>query len=342
MPAATFSMTPDPQKSGQPEEASRWVARRNAGLTPAECAELQAWLKADPRHAVALARADPQASELDWPLHAGALDRVLTGLEVRATRRRRHRRRLAAGSLAGLMLLAAVLPLAWSPGNSPTTALVIRSPEQRLLPDGSRIELEAGAEVRIAFAPEARRVELVRGAAHFTVQKNAARPFLVSAGGVTARAVGTAFLVGLEPGQVALVVTEGRVAVDRAESAAVAAPSTLALVQAGESVAVEDAAAGAPTPPRITALPVADQQRRLAWRIPRLEFNGTSLGEIVAVMNRHNRTQLALAERELGDLKLSGALSADRVDALVEMLEADFRLVAERAGDRLTLRRGSR
>jgi transmembrane sensor len=194
----------------------------------------------------------------------------------------------------------------------------------------------------VTFSARARVVELVRGTAHFTVRKDAARPLLVTAGGVTARAVGTAFLVDLETDRVALVVTEGRVAIDRTSAAAASslgAPTTLALVAAGESVIVDQAAAVSADAPRVTALPAADQQQRLAWRTPRLEFNGTPLREIVAAVNQHNRAQLILSEDAVGDLKLSGALSADRIDALLEMLEADFGVTAESAGDRLVLRR---
>jgi transmembrane sensor len=346
-------MAPDPHAHEAAATAARWVARREAGLTAAEKAELQAWLRAEPRHAAAFAAADPNASELDWPLHTGALDRVLAGLAARAAQRRARRNRLVrSGAVAGVVAAVALFSSRWLPhgGEAPAPAtahsLVVRSPEVRTLPDGSVVELKGDADLRVAFSADARRIELVRGAAHFTVRKDAARPFLVTAGGVTARAVGTAFLVGLETGQVALVVTEGRVALDRAAAAVAtaappqAAPETLAFVQAGESVAVDHAGLASPgAAPRVTALPAAEQQQRLAWRTPRLEFNGTPLREIVAAVNRHNRAQLVLGDAALGDLRLSGALSADRIDALLEMLEADFRVTAETAGDRLVLRR---
>lgn len=344
-------MAPDLHTRDAAASAACWVARRAAGLSAAEKADLQAWLRADPRHAAALAAADPDASELDWPLHTGALDRVLAGLEARAAHRRARRRRLVrTGALAAVAMVGVIFSARWFAqsgeafSHSAARSLVVRSPEVRTLPDGSLVELKGDADLRVVFTAEARRIELVRGTAHFTVRKDAARPFLVSAGGVTARAVGTAFLVGLETGQVALVVTEGRVALDRTGAATAtpdAAPETLAFVQAGESVAVDHAAASAAAAPRVTALPAAERQQRLAWRTPRLEFNGTPLREIVAVVNRHNRMQLVLGEDALGNLKLSGALSADRIDALLEMLEADFRVTAEPAGDRLVLRRSA-
>ena len=60
------------------------------------------------------------------------------------------------------------------------------------------------------------------------------------------------------------------------------------------------------------------------------------------MLNRHNRAQLVLGDRDLADLKLSGTLSADRVDALLEMLDADFGVGAETTGETIVLRRRNR
>ena len=53
------------------------------------------------------------------------------------------------------------------------------------------------------------------GEAYFTVAKNPGRPFVVAAGGVGVRAVGTAFNVRLDSDAVEVLVTEGRVQVSR-------------------------------------------------------------------------------------------------------------------------------
>ncbi len=338
-------MTPETPADPVAVAAGRWATRRASGLDAAGRAELQAWLRADPRHAAAFAAADPVSSPLDWPLHAGALDRVLAGLAERAARRRARRRRLAqTGALAALLVagfMVFVRPGTEARSPAPEPALVVHGPELRTLPDGSTVELKGDADLRVDFSATARRIELRRGTAHFTVRKDPARPFLVTAGGITARAVGTAFLVGLETGQVALVVTEGRVAVDRPAAAAGTTTAPLALVQAGESLAVDRT--GPPSAaPRLSALPDHERRERLAWRTPRLEFNGTPLRDLVAAVNRHNRPQLVLGDPDLADLKLSGTLSADRVDALLEMLDADFGVAAEPAGESIVLRRRAR
>ena len=76
------------------------------------------------------------------------------------------------------------------------------------------MELNAGGEVSEHFTTAERRVRLVRGEAHFTVTKDAARPFVVEAGAVRLRALGTAFNVRFEPSAVEVLVTHGRVQVE--------------------------------------------------------------------------------------------------------------------------------
>src|SRR3546814_19282958 len=63
-----------------------------------------------------------------------------------------------------------------------------------------------------------RRVILRRGEASFEVAHNVQRPFVVSAEGLDVRAVGTAFVVGIEDGGVEVTVAEGVVAVGGAAS----------------------------------------------------------------------------------------------------------------------------
>ena len=57
-------------------------------------------------------------------------------------------------------------------------------------------------------------------------------------------------------------------------------------------------------------------------------------------MNRYNRLQFTIGDESLGALRLSGALRADKVDALVQILESDFPVRAERRGElEIVLRR---
>lgn len=332
-------------------QAGQWIARRERGLTPAEQRELQAWLTADRQHAAAFATADATRTEFDWPLYAGAVDDVVAGLEIRSrTRRARRRTAAAVGATATLILaIALVWPHATglkSISEGRSSSLVVLEPQRRILPDGSVVELKDDAAIQFDFSGETRRVTLMRGTAHFQVTKNPDRPFIVTAGGVTAHAVGTAFVVELNARSVSVLVTEGRVAVNKIPAVQVtpAAPPTApvtdetTVLDVGRSVSVPILEARTSVP-IVQLLPRVEVEEKLSWRIPRLEFSGTPLREVVAKINRHNRQQFVIADPALENLALSGILRADKTDALVKMLESEFHVRAERQAQHIILRK---
>jgi transmembrane sensor len=277
---------------------------------------------------------------LDWPSRAATADAVLAAVERRMRRRRQLRRRatVAAASLALVVVAGATwLNLKSSPTASALAAsAVITQPTRQLLPDGSQVELNGEAEVRAEYSPALRRVTIVRGEAHFEVVHDSARPFVVVAGDIAVRAVGTAFSVRLAPQKVSVLVTDGRVAVDRATADAVAAPvQPLAFVAKGAAVAIAsaDLAPNAPAPV-VVEVSGPELAERLAWRVPRLEFNDTPLREAVTLFNRHGNVHLTLASPALGELRVSGFVRADNAPALLQLLRSDHGVEAQRLGDR--------
>jgi transmembrane sensor len=96
-----------------------------------------------------------------------------------------------------------------------------------------------------------------------------------------------------------------------------------------------------PSVPRtspVIVVPLKEVEDRLAWRIPRLEFSGTPLTEVVAMINRHNTQQLVIADPLLESLALSGIVRADKVDALLALLQSEFGVKCERGADTIILR----
>ncbi len=333
--------TPPPSRA-MLARARRWIARRDAGLDATDRAELKRWLAADPAHRRALLEADPQRSDVDWALRADAVDDVLAVLEHRA-RARRNRRTLLAGAAcaAALALVAtlrrepAVVAPAATSANPALATLTAIEPRQLALADGSVAVLRADAQIAVNYSAGLRRITLVRGAAHFQVKPDARRPFIVSSGALEVRAVGTAFAVEDGATETDVIVTEGRVTVEEMRGPTAAAAKVY--VGAGERVSIPDRPASSPV--AAESLAADELQRRLAWRLPLLQFAGTPLAEIVAAMNRHNRIQLVLTDPAIGGLQLSGTLRADKIAALQNMLEADFALETERRGNTIEVRR---
>ena len=319
--------------------ASGWIVRNNRGLTAAEQDEFSSWLAADPRHGEWWAKRRQAWSEFDvlteWrPEHSSEPNPDLLAAPRRG--RRNGLKWVFPVSLAlaaGVAVALIVLRPAPAGKNVPVIAAAAGY-ESRALDDGTVVELNGGAEIEVQFTAAERRVRLVRGEAHFQVAKNPLRPFVVEAGGVAVRAVGTAFNVLLGSQAVDVLVTEGRVRVD--PPAAAAAARVAPDVSAGQRVVVSLSGGAAPVVSTVSEEEIA---RRLAWQPRLLDFSATPLAEVAAEFNRRNRTQLVLADPALRAMPIVASFRSDNLDGFVRMLEISAGVSAERTGDTVVLRR---
>ena len=241
---------------------------------------------------------------------------------------------MVGSGLAAALVLGAFLgfnALRSTPGPATHYATTTAGYERARLADGSTLELNTASAARVQFTAAERRVELESGEAHFEVAHDTARPFVVSAGGVTVRAVGTAFNVRYVSGAVEVTVTEGKVAVGPAVSATGAT-----LVAANQRLALSLAPAAAPAP-AIQSLAPADVRAVLSWQRRVTDFSDTPLGEVTARFNRHNALQLVITDPALGSRRIGGIFALDDVEAFVRLLERDGIIRAERQGDTIRL-----
>lgn len=356
--------------------AAAWLAQRDAGLTPEEAADFARWRAADARHAAAVARLERSWSMLQQ-LHDFRPEAVAHPDRDLLRQRIAGSRRPSWSALAATAVLAACLSLSvvwwWRSAEVSTGpefasqrfATTVDGYERVVLSDGSSVELNAASEVRVHYASEERRVQLVRGEAHFTVAKDARRPFRVEAGGVAVRAVGTAFNVRLGVREIEVLVTEGRVAVaahssvagfqaqpvgaalsaDAAADAGATSLASVAEVSAQERLVLP--AAGAKTaaepvpPPRIEKVSAAAVRLALAWQGPRLVFVDTPLAQAIAQFNRRNAVQLELADAELESLPIGGSFRAENVEGFVRLLVSSQDIAVERPDPlRIVVRKG--
>src|SRR5262249_51649378 len=132
------------------------------------------------------------------------------------------------------------------------------------LPDGSSITLDADSEMTVFYTANARRVQLLRGAAFFSVSKDAGKPFSVLAGEVTVVVTGTRFGVERHPGGVSVQVESGSVRVQSGSG------SMVDLV-AGDEVWIDTSG----TPLRRRTPP----DQFASWRNGELVFSETPLAE---------------------------------------------------------------
>lgn len=328
-------------------KAAEWVARRDAGLEPHEQAEFERWSAASVLHVEALARFEATWTAAGRPRRTGARNALTEEMSAIALRRRRRRAAIAASCIVALAVGTTWWKQRMPEPPEPRVAqsrTIVHEPARETLPDGSVVVRAAGAELTVDFSGRERRVALQRGTAHFAVAADAGRPFVVVAGGVEFRALGTAFSVQLGRNAVDVLVTEGRVSVVKAPPAGTAAtaiaPAPLALVEAGSHLAIEIAlqpvAVAAPT---VQAVDPGQIAKQLAWLNPRVEFSDAPLAEVVTVLNRYNQVKFSFGDTELAHVLLSGLFRADDVEAFCRMLEAGFEVTVERRADEIVLRK---
>jgi transmembrane sensor len=322
--------------------AAVWMARRDAGWSATDQAEFQAWFDASPENTLAWAKVDAAWHVLDLPRHDGLAQSFALQLAVRQRRRRMRRSAFACIALAtaaglALMLVAPVGQL--EPAPVTAAPQLVRSLQQ-VLPDGSVVDLNRNAEIVVEYTSARRTVRLVRGEAHFDVKSQVARPFVVRAGGVDVRAVGTAFAVRLDADAVDVLVTKGSVEVEApAETASASGlpPVATVMISAGDCVSMPMAAVKAL--PATESVSAAEIARRLQWRGPRLELSGTKLADAIATLNKTSRVQVTIADAGLAQLRMSGVFRADDLEGFVDVLATNYGAVVERNGNEIVLRR---
>ncbi len=320
---------PTPDDSALRATAARWTVRRDRGLSASESIEYELWLAADPRHAAAMQRSAGAWSRLDR-IPESAAAAVLAA----ATRRRSFWRRTAAfGSLAAASLAVSLFvwsrPLPADPTLAAPALSAPTTPRLVTLSDGSVVQLNTGGEVIEQFTAATRHVTLTRGEAHFAVTKNPARPFIVQAGSLQVRAVGTAFNINLQSAAVDVIVTEGRVQLTTRTADAPA-------LEAGERATLSrvPAASTDAAPALVVArLDAAEIAQTLAWREPLMRLGGATLAELAAEFERATGRRLVLADPSLAELRFGGRFRADDIDGFTHLLATTLGLDVERAAD---------
>lgn len=359
-------MKPHPQNpddSALRATAARWAVRRDRGLSATESIDYELWLAADPRHAAAMQRTSAAWSLLDRIPESAAAP-VLAG----ATSRRSFWRRTAAfGSLAAAALAVGLFvwsrPLPAGPTLAAPALSAPTTPRLVTLSDGTVVQLNTGGEVIEQFTAATRHVTLTRGEAYFAVTKNPARPFIVRAGNVDVRAVGTAFNVHLQSAAVEVLVTEGRVSVSEVErvvpnalSTATAAnptrweqrvPPTDTVLSASEravvSLAVAPSAAVKSASVVVTTATPDEISRTLAWQAPLLRLGGQTLAELAVEFERRSGQRVILADPSLASLRLGGRFRADDLAGFTHVLATTLDLEVDHISDgTLVLRKKNR
>jgi transmembrane sensor len=286
--------------------AAEWAARFDRGLSPEEAQALDAWLAEDARRTGAYGKARAVALHTERA-RALAPNFDPADFSAPADPAAPSRRRLlaAGGGAIAAGLLAAVTVGVNLRGRGRAYSTQRGEMKVVSLSDGSVISLNTASKVAVSFTRDRREVRLLDGEALFDVAKDRSRPFLVEAGDVQVRAVGTSFTVRHMAGApVQVLVREGVVEVRRHDAVASVRP-----VRAAANTEVVAASARQP----IAASPLAPSElsRQLAWREGRVAFEGASLREAANEFARYSDVRIVIDDPAIAGEEITGLYQAN-------------------------------
>jgi transmembrane sensor len=326
--------------------------------SPGDVTRVEAWLAEDPDRWSELAKlGDERAGEV---LGHAAVERAGADVwarlrrdlgdeaelgELRGVRRRRTAHPISFSSsrwTTGLQVAAALVMAAgagtvlavWIQSRqaapAPTVRVAATGAGERAtfrLSDGTSVMLGVASSLRYAanFGEDSRDVS-VEGEAYFDVAHEAGRPFVVHAGQLMAKVLGTQFTVRLYPEDTGarVVVREGRVSI---RAAASGAPE--GVVGAGQLGRLREG--GAPS------IEPADTGQYFAWTDGRLVLDQVPLREALPDLERWFDLEFMLADSSLGHVPLSATLKTQPTTDVLNNLAASLGMRLRKVGDTATL-----
>ena len=319
-----MTSAPDAAPEDMMETAARWFARRRSGeLGSEEAQALEAWLAESPAHRDAfrdlqIAWRDVETMRDDPRIMAMRAEAVAAPNPLR--------RRVLTGAIAAGFAFAAVgaatlggREMLWA-GQRYSDQEYSTGVGQRAtvtLPDGTVLTLNTDSRVRTRAAADKRLIYLDRGQAFFKVAKDRRHPFVVTAGGRTITALGTAFDVRVDDGRLFKVtLVEGRVRVENPPAAArsPSAPKGQATEMIAGTQLVERGDAK-------WDLARTDVRRETSWTTGQLVFYSAPLTQVVAELNRYSDKKIVIDDATYAARPISGTFKAGDVDTFARGLE---------------------
>jgi transmembrane sensor len=344
--------------------AAAWFAKKEAeGWTPEQQSELAAWLEHSTAHRIAFLRVSEawkRFGELDslttdrapgaipdrgaWVWHSPPQETQWIGERLNsdkeptpevlrtvagAPRAWPHRIGRSAAAAMALVVLAAVGLTFWYVSRQGTSYRAeVGQTRSVALEDGSHVTLDTGSRIEVAVRANERRIDLIHGDAYFEVAKDPRRPFVVSVDRARLVAVGTQFYVERDNDGLIVLVTEGKVRLERpAESPLEVAAGSQARVDATEL--------------RISHPTDMEVEEMLGWRNGYLLFRDTSLVDAVAKFNRYTHKKMLIEDPGIAGIRIGGHFRLDDVQGFLWLLKSGFPINVDERGDRIVLTKRS-
>lgn len=212
--------------------------------------------------------------------------------------------------------------------DTPATIEILASNDvlQTTLPDGSNISLNKGSSISYPeqFSGDRREVEL-NGEAHFEVEHQAEKPFIVSAGDLRVEVLGTKFYINTNApgGKVQVILIEGSVAAYYKDT-----PEDKTILKPGEE------AVFMPSTKKISTT-TQYEKYFMVWKTRSMKFEDERLDQVVYTISRAYNQKVTLVNPAIGKCRLTVAFEGQTLESVLKVLESTLDLKVTRRGDEI-------
>jgi transmembrane sensor len=289
-------------------EAADWLVQlQSGGATDEDHRAIQLWRGRSAQHAQAWQRAEAILGDLRTVPGAIASDTLKRVGRQKSIGRRQALNRLGLFLLAGPAAWLACRQLPWQQWTADQHT-AIGEQKNLVLPDGTRMLINTGSSLNIAFNANERRIKLLSGEVLITTAKDPSpshRPFIVETLQGTARALGTRFSVRVGEHRSSVAVMEGSV-----EMLPHHATSGV-IVKAGEQSAFGIDSVS-PVEPLDTSA--------MTWENGMMVAKNMRLADLLVELGRY-RSGVLRCHEAVADLTVSGAFPLRDTDASLRLLQ---------------------
>ncbi|MCB5186753.1 FecR family protein [Methylobacillus caricis] len=291
------------------EQAAAWKTLLTSGeVTVAEQQAFETWLNEDLEHKKAYKIVEKFWDSFEHLDPASAKSALLD---------MPSKKKITMGIKASLSVFLAAVSM-WALVNSSigdhyladysTTAGEMRD---LVLDDGSRIKMNTGSAIDIAYSGTSRLIKLRQGEIVVQVAKDLTRPFIVETEHGTAQALGTQYLVKTVAGSTSVAVIESIVKVCTAGG--------YFAHKRIECLNLTPATGVAEIKPGMQANPV-DVDEITAWTGGYLSFESAPLSTVLHELERYVPGKIYFDSASIGDLDVSGVVPVTDIDRAFAML----------------------
>ncbi|MFY4749548.1 FecR family protein [Aliarcobacter butzleri] len=194
-----------------------------------------------------------------------------------------------------------------------------------LMPDNSKITLDAKTNIKVAYSKNKREVFLEKGKALFEVSPNKQKPFFVKSDDIFVKVVGTKFEVNKKQDRVNISVLEGIVDINH---------NDLKVTQLKKGDVLEIKNDG-----KIEKLGKVSVDKMASWQSGKLIFHQTPLFKVINEFSKYSNKNIELILVKNDKFPITGEFNINEFDKFVNLLPLIYPIKVEQiAENRLILK----